>query len=314
MGAAAEMLRPYVRRTPVLTSGAIDRRVGGSVYLKAEHLQRSGSFKARGAHHKLLRLTDGERSAGVVAASSGNHATALACAGSGLGVAVDVYMPHDAPLLKQRAAAGYGATIHFFDRHADSRDELVEAHVRRTGATVIPPYDDYEVMAGQGTVALELHDQCDLDVLVVPMSGGGLMAGCAVTTKAVRPGCRLVGVEPDGADDTARSMAARRRVAVTRPETIADGLALAIPGELTFPINGELVDDVVTVSDAEIVEAMVFLFERTKQVVEPSGAASLAAVLSGRVVGERVGVVLSGGNVDAERFAAIVAEARAGRD
>jgi threonine dehydratase len=303
--AAAALVEPHIRRTPVLTSGEIDRRADAQVFMKAEHLQRSGSFKARGAHHKLLCLSDDERAAGVVAASSGNHATALACAGRRLGVAVEVYMPHDAPQLKQRATRGYGATIHFFDRHTDSRDELIAAHVERTGATVVPPYDDHDVMAGQGTVALELHDEVEVDTFVAPMSGGGLMAGCAVATAALRPGCRIVGVEPAGADDTFRSFAAGERITIDGADTIADGLALTVPGLLTFPINHDLVDEVVTVSDDEIAAAMLLLFERTKQVVEPSGAASLAAVLAGRVSGGRVAVVLSGGNIEIQRFASV---------
>lgn len=304
--AAADRLAAHVHRTPVLTSGVVDRRADANVFMKAEHLQRSGSFKARGAHHKLLCLSAAELEAGVVAASSGNHAAALACAGQRLGVSVDVYMPHDAPLMKQRATRGYGARVHFFDRHEDSRDELIAAHVERTGATVVPPYDDHDVMAGQGTVALELHDQVELDTLVVPMSGGGLMAGCAVTTAALRPDCRIVGVEPAGADDTARSFAAGERVAIERADTIADGLALTVPGIRTFPINHDLVDDVVTVDDDDIAAAMLLLFERSKQVVEPSGVVALAAVMNGAPSGERIGVVLTGGNVEFERFAEIV--------
>jgi threonine dehydratase len=302
---AARRIDGHVHHTPVLTSAGIDASAGASVHLKAEHLQRAGSFKARGAHNRLLLLTDDERARGVVTVSSGNHGGALAAAGQRLGVTVDVYMPADAPALKRRACEAYGATVHSFDRHADDRNELLAAHVQRTGAVAVPPFDDPAVIAGQGTVALELHHQAQIDTLVVPMSGGGLMAGCAIASRHLHPTCRVIGVEPAGADDTARSFAMGAAVTVARPDTIADGLAIQTPGELTLPINLALVDAVVTVTDDEIVDAMRLLFERTKQVVEPSGAASLAAVLAGRIAGDHLGVVLSGGNIDIDRFAAL---------
>ncbi len=295
---AAALIAPYVHRTPVLHCAALDELAGARLHLKAEHLQRAGAFKARGAHHKLLRLDADERRRGVVAVSSGNHATAVACAGRALGIAVDVYMPHDAPALKQRASAAYGATVHLFDRRGDDRAQLMRDHVATHGSVPVEPFDDPQVMAGQGTVALELVDQAPIDTLVVPMSGGGLMAGCAVAVKALRPWVRLVGVEPEVADDTRRSLLAGERVVIDQPATIADGLAVTAPGRLTFPINQRLVDEVVTVTEAEIARACVLLFERAKQVVEPSGAAAVADVLGGRVRGRPVGVVLSGGNVD----------------
>ena len=307
IGAAAERIAPFVHRTEVIRSAAIDVLAGCRVHAKAEHLQRSGSFKARGAHNKLLLLGEVARERGVVAVSSGNHATAVACAGQRLGVRVDVYMPHDAPALKQRATAAYGATIHHFDRHRDDRAVLRDEHVAAHGSVPVEPFDDLDVMAGQGTVARELVDQAPIDTLVVPMSGGGLMAGCAVAARAARPDIRLVGVEPATADDTRRSFAAGKRVSVERPDTVADGLAVNAPGRLTFPINIDLVDEVVTVTDAQIVEACVVLFERAKQVVEPSGATSLAAVLAGLVDGHDVGVVLSGGNIDLPGLSDVVA-------
>lgn len=308
IASAASRIEPYVHRTEVLRCAAIDVIAGRRVHAKAEHLQRSGSFKARGAHNKLLLLDAAERARGVVAVSSGNHAAAVACAGQRLGIAVDVYMPHDAPALKQRATTAYGATIHHFDRHADDRATLIADHVERYGSVPVEPFDDLDVMAGQGTVAHEFVDQVGFDTLVVPMSGGGLMAGCAVAARAARADIRLVGVEPAGADDTRRSFAAGERVAVQRPETIADGLAVTAPGRLTLPINLALVDDVVTVTDDQIRAACVLLFERAKQVVEPSGAAALAAVLAGLVGdGADVGVVLSGGNADLPGLAATVA-------
>ena len=301
--AAARRIAPHVHRTPVQRNATIDGASGRRVHMKAEHLQRTGSFKARGAHNKLLLLGEDERARGVVAVSSGNHAGAVACAGARLGIAVDVYMPTDAPDLKLRATRSYGATVHRFDRRRDDRAELMAAHVTTHGSVPVEPFDDHAVMAGQGTVALELLEDADIDTLVVPMSGGGLMAGCAVVARSRQPSIRIVGVEPERADDTARSFAEGRRVRIDTPSTVADGLAVTQPGAKTFPVNVALVDEVVTVSEAAIVEAMVVLFERTKQVVEPSGATALAAVLSGQVGGDDVGVVLSGGNVDLQRFA-----------
>jgi len=300
---AAEEIAPFVHRTPVLHSAALDDACGATVHLKAEHLQRAGSFKARGAHNKLLSLTDAERACGVVAVSSGNHAAAVSLAARNLGVAADVYMPEDAPDLKRRAAEGYGATVHTFDRSIADRDRLAVEHHERHGSVVVEPYDDPVVMAGQGTLVLELVEQADVDVLVVPVSGGGLIAGCSVAMAGLRPEVRIVGVEPSVADDTARSLAAGERVAVPNPPTIADGLAIPMPGALTFPIVTALVDEVVTVDDGDTAAAMRFLFERAKQVVEPSGAVGVAAAMSGRFSGASVGVVVSGGNVDVARFA-----------
>jgi threonine dehydratase len=303
---AAARIAPFIHRTDIMRCAAIDHLAGASVHLKAEHLQRSGSFKARGAHNKLLRLGEEARDRGVVAISSGNHAAAVACAGQRLGVRVDVYMPHDAPALKQRATAAYGATIHHFDRRTDDRAELMQAHVERFGSVPVEPYDDFDVMAGQGTIAREILEQADIDTLVVPMSGGGLMAGCAVAARELRPDLRLVGVEPAAADDTFRSFAAGERITIEQPDTVADGLAVTAPGRLTFPINCDLVDSIVTVTEAEILAACVLLFERAKQVVEPSGATALAAVLGGSVDGDAVAVVLSGGNIDLAQLAGLV--------
>lgn len=305
--AAAARIDPFVHRTPILHCAALDQLAGCRIHAKSEHLQRSGSFKARGAYNKLLVLGQTARAKGVVAISSGNHAAAVACAGQRLGIAVDVYMPVDAPALKRRAVIAYGATIHPFDRYHDDRAELLARHVEQHGSIAVEPYDDFDVMAGQGTVALELLEQARVDTLVVPMSGGGLMAGSAVAARAARPSIRIVGVEPTTADDTRRSFAARERVTIDQPTTIADGLAVTAPGRLTLPINLALVDEVVTVSERQIADACVLLFERAKQVVEPSGAAALAAVLAGLTGGADVGVILSGGNVDPAELASIVA-------
>ncbi|WP_040492909.1 threonine/serine dehydratase [Ilumatobacter nonamiensis] len=305
---AAQRIQPDVHRTGVLHSAAIDALAGRRVHLKAEHLQRSGSFKARGAHNKLRLILDAARRHGVVAVSSGNHATAVACAGQRLGIPVDVYMPRDAPALKQRATRGYGARIHFFDRLLDDRAQLIDAHVEAHGSIAVEPFDDVDIMAGQGTVAYELLTQSRVDTLVVPMSGGGLMAGCAVAACAAQSDITIIGVEPAVADDTARSFAKGDRVEIPQPITVADGLAVTAPGRLTFPINQRLVDRVVTVSDQQIIDTCVLLFERCKQVVEPSGATALAAVLAG-LTGDAddVGVVMSGGNIDVTELAALVA-------
>lgn len=302
---AAARIRPYVHRTPVLTCRSVDEAAGRRVHLKAEHLQRSGSFKARGAHNKVLLLSPDERERGVVAVSSGNHAAAVAYAGRALGVRVDVFMPADAPEPKRQATEAYGATIHDFDRANDDRDELLRQHVAEHHSIPVWPFDDYDVMAGQGTVALELLEQAEIDTLVVPMSGGGLMAGCATASRALLAEIRIVGVEPAAGDDTKLSFAAGKRVTIPQPDTIADGLALRSPGALTFPINRRLVDEVVTVTDRQIAAATLFLFERAKQVVEPSGATALAAVLEGLIEGANVGVVLSGGNVSPTALAAL---------
>ncbi len=310
--AAAARIAPFIHRTEMLRCAAIDRLAEAKVHLKAEHLQRSGSFKARGAHNKLLTLGQAAKERGVVAVSSGNHAAAVACAGQRLGVNVDVYMPHDAPALKQRVTEAYGATIHHFDRRTDNRAELMASHVERFGSLPVEPYDDLAVMAGQGTIAREMLEDATIDTLVVPMSGGGLSAGCAVAASALRPDVRIVGVEPVVADDTSRSFAAGERVTIDQPDTVADGLAVTAPGRLTFPINRDLVDEVVTVTEAEILDSCVFLFERAKQVVEPSGAAALAAVIGGLVPGNDIGVVLSGGNIDLAQLAALVSGRRAG--
>jgi len=296
--AAAERIAPFIHRTDLFRCAAIDRLAGQRVHLKAEHLQRSGSFKARGAHNKLLVLGAEAKERGVVAVSSGNHAAAVACAGQRLGVTVDVYMPHDAPALKQRVTEAYGATIHHFDRRLYNRSELMASHIERFGSLPVEPYDDLDVMAGQGTMAREILEDATIDTLVLPMSGGGLSAGCAVAAMTVRPDLRIVGVEPAVADDTARSFAAGKRITIDQPDTVADGLAVTAPGRLTFPINHDLVDEVVTVTEAEILAACVLLFERAKQVVEPSGATALAAVIGGAVSGDEIGVVLSGGNID----------------
>jgi threonine dehydratase len=307
--AAAARLDGIAHRTPVLSSRALDSRTGATLLLKAENLQRAGAFKFRGAYNRISHLDVAERERGVVTASSGYHAQAVALAASLSGTSAVILMPHDAPETKRAATAGYGAEVVGFDRYEDDRDARLAELAAESGRVVVHAYDDPLVMAGQGTAALELLAQSEaLDALVCPVGGGGLLAGCATAARALSPATRVFGVEPEAGDDTRRSLAAGERVSVAMPRTIADGQQLTTPGELTFEVIRRRVDEVVTVSDAEIVDAMVLLFERLKVVVEPSGACALAAVLAGRlpVAGQRVGVLLSGGNVGHDRFAQLV--------
>ncbi|HET8751594.1 MAG TPA: pyridoxal-phosphate dependent enzyme [Gaiellaceae bacterium] len=313
---AAQRLAGVAHRTPVLTSRTLDERTGARVHLKAECLQRGGAFKFRGAYNKISSLEEDALRRGVLAYSSGNHAQAVAISAAILGSRATIVMPEDAPAAKLDATRGYGAEIVTYDRWTESREEIGAGLAAERGLELVKPYDDPLVMAGQGTVALELLEQVpELDLLLVPVSGGGLIAGCATAAKALRPEIRVVGVEPETGDDTRRSLASEGRVRIEVPRTIADGLQATEPGELTFDVNRARVDEIVTVSDEEIVEAMVFLFDRLKLVVEPSGAVGVAALLSGKLDArdKYAGVVLSGGNVGAARFAELVASRAAVR-
>jgi len=306
---AAERLAGVAHRTPAMTSRTLDERTGARVHVKAECFQRGGAFKFRGAFNKISSLDEDTLRRGVLAYSSGNHAQAVAIAASLLGTRATIVMPEDAPAAKLDATRGYGAEVVPYDRWAESREEIGAALAAERGLELVKPYDDPLVMAGQGTVALELlEDMPELEVLIAPMSGGGLIAGCATAAKALRPEIQVVGVEPEAGDDTRRSLASGERVRIEVPPTIADGLQATEPGELTFEVNRRLVDEVVTVTDDEIVEAMAFLFDRLKLVAEPSGATGVAALLSGKLAahGRSVGVVLSGGNVGAARFAELL--------
>jgi len=303
---AAMRIEGIAHRTPVLTSRHLDELTGAQVFLKAENLQRVGAFKFRGACNAVACLDADERARGVATVSSGNHAQALALAARLEGVRATILMPADSPPGKLAATRGHGAEVIEFDRYASDREALLAELVRERGLIPIHPYDDERVMAGQGTVAVELLEQAGpLDVLLVCVGGGGLIAGCATAAAGLSPDTRVIGVEPEAGDDTRRSLQAGERVRIDVPRTIADGQQLPMPGELTFPIVQALVEDVVTVSDAEIVTAMRFLFERAKTVAEPSGASAFAALLAGKVdgAGARVGVTISGGNVTTERFA-----------
>jgi threonine dehydratase len=315
---AAHRLAGVAHRTPVLTSGTLDERVGARVQVKAECFQRGGAFKFRGAYNKISSLDEDALRRGVLAYSSGNHAQAVAIAAALLGTQATIVMPEDAPAAKLDATRGYGAEVVSYDRWTESREEIGAQLAAERGLELVKPYDDPLVMAGQGTLALELLEQApDLDLLLVPVSGGGLIAGCATAAKALRTGIRIVGIEPAAGDDTRRSLASGERIRIDVPRTIADGLQAAEPGELTFEVNRQRVDEVVTVTDEEIVTAMIFLFDRLKLVTEPSGAIGVAALLAGKLdaAGKSVGVVISGGNVGAARFAELVstgAGARAG--
>ncbi len=310
--AAARVLEGVAHRTPVVTSRTLDERVGAHVLVKAECLQRSGSFKFRGAYNKIASLDPSERERGVLAFSSGNHAQAVALAARLLGTSATIVMPEDAPALKLDATRGYGAEVVTYDRYTQDREELGTRIAEERGLALVRPFDDPLVMAGQGTAALELIDEAgEVDLFLTPVSGGGLLAGCATVIRSRCAAARIVGVEPEAADDYRRSLDAGCRVALdTVPLTIADALQVVAPGELTFEVNREVVDGIATVSDAELVAAMRFVFERLKLVAEPSGVAGIAALLARKVDVEpatRVGVILSGGNVGAERFAELIA-------
>ncbi len=307
--AAARRIRGVARRTPVVTSRRLDHFAGAQLFLKAEVFQRTGSFKFRGAYNAVASLTDDERVRGVVSHSSGNHAQALACAAQLAGTTAVIVMPDDAPGSKVAATEGYGARIVRYDRYRDDRDAVSAAIAAEDGRVLIPPYDHPAVMAGQGTVAVELlEDVPDLDALVVCVGGGGLLSGCATAAAALAPGIEIYGVEPEAGDDHRRSRQAGHRVDVGVPRTIADGQQTTAPGELTWPITNALTSEFVGVSDEAILDAMRRCFETLKVVVEPSGASALAAVLGGvlDLRGRRVGITLSGGNVDITRWASLL--------
>jgi threonine dehydratase len=307
---AARRLGGRIHRTPVVACRSFDDATGHRVFFKCENLQRAGAFKIRGALNKLLSLSEPDRARGVVAFSSGNHAQGVALAARMTGASAVILMPTDAPALKLAATRGYGAEVVFYDRQTEDREARARALQDETGRVLVPPFDDPAVMAGQGTAALELvEDAPPLDALLGPVGGGGLMAGCATAAKALRPAMAVYGVEADTANDTYLSLQRGERVTIAPPPTIADGIRLTTPGRLTFPVLQEHLAGVLLVSDAEIAAAMRFLLFRAKLLVEPTGAVAAAAVLSGKLPlppGSRVGVILSGGNVDADVLAQIV--------
>jgi len=304
--AAAERIRPLARKTPVMTSAGFDSEAATRVFFKCENLQRGGAFKIRGAANLILSLPRESLGRGVVAYSSGNHAQATAIAAKHVGARATIVMPEDAPRSKMESTRSYGARIVTYNRFTESREALAAGILKESGATLVPPFDHPMIMAGQGTAALELLEEiAALDALIAPVGGGGLLSGCATIAKAIHPAIRVFGAEPEGANDTFLSLAAGERVAVAHPDTIADGLRAPKPGELTFPVLQRLVERVVLVSDSELRAAVKFMLLRLKILVEPSGAASVAAVLFRKLPPEirSVGVVISGGNVDFEELA-----------
>ena len=306
---AADRLDGVAHRTPILTSRRLDERLGAQVFLKAEHLQATGSFKIRGAFNAVASLDDATRRRGVVAFSSGNHAQAVARAAQLHGIAATIVMPEDAPAAKRAATSGYGADIVTYDRATGDREAIATGLAADLGRAVIPPFDHRDVIAGQSTLALELFDDVgELDTLVVCVGGGGLISGCALAAHHLSPRCEVIGVEPRAGNDVQRSLREGHIVSIPVPDTIADGQQTTSAGELTFEVIRRHVTDIVTVTDNEILDAMDHLFRYQRQVVEPSGASALAALLSGAVdvSGKRVGVTLSGGNIDPERFISLM--------
>jgi threo-3-hydroxy-L-aspartate ammonia-lyase len=309
---AHERIKSHAKRTPVLTSSTVDAQTGATVFFKCENFQRMGAFKFRGAFNALSQLKDDERSRGVIAFSSGNHAQAVALAGRILGIKTLIVMPDDAPKVKLDATRGYGAEVIQFAKD-QPREELAGKLARDRRMTLVPPFDHVNIIAGQGTAAKELlEDAGPLDALLVPCGGGGLLSGCAIAAKHLSPQCRVFGVEPAAGDDASQSFAKKRLVTIAVPDTIADGARTPSLGKLTFPLVLEHVDAMLTVTDAELFRAMLFLWERMKIVVEPTGALAFAALLTQKFQGkgQRVGIVLSGGNVD---VLAICASSLAGR-
>jgi threo-3-hydroxy-L-aspartate ammonia-lyase len=306
---AAERIVGIAHRTPVLTSSTADARTGARLFFKCENFQRTGAFKIRGAGNAIAQLPADRRGAGVVAFSSGNHAQAIALAAQLQGVKSVIVMPMDAPESKVAATRAYGGEVVLYDRYAGPPEAVANRLVEERGATLLPPFDHPHIMAGQGTAVKELIEEVGpLDLLLIPTSGGGLLAGSAVTAQALSPGCRIIGVEPEAGNDAQQSLRSGQIVRIEPPRTIADGAQSRNVGQHTFPVMQRLVEDILTVSDAELVEAMSFFARSMKIMVEPTGCLGAAAALSGKleVAGMRVGIVLTGGNIDLSRFAALV--------
>ncbi|WP_332825662.1 threo-3-hydroxy-L-aspartate ammonia-lyase [Ramlibacter sp.] len=308
--AAASRIAGHARHTPVMTSRILDEEFGAQVFFKCENLQRMGAFKFRGAFNALSKFTPAQRQAGVIAFSSGNHAQGIALSARMLGIPATILMPQDAPASKIDATRGYGAEVVIFDRFKDDREKLCRALAEQRGMTLIPPYDHADVLAGQGTAAKELFEEAGpLDAFFVPLGGGGLLSGSALATRALSPACKLYGVEPEAGNDGQQSFRTGSIVHIDTPKTIADGAQTQHLGNITFPIIRRDVDDVLTATDAELVEGMRFMASRMKLLVEPTGCLGLAAArrMKADLRGKRVGVLLSGGNVDLARFCSLLA-------
>ena len=309
---AAQRLEGVAHATPVFTSCTLDALTGAQVFIKCEHLQRTGSFKFRGAFNALSQFDPRQRKAGVVAFSSGNHAQGIALAAQLLGIPATIVMPTDAPAAKVAATREYGASVVLYDRFTEDREQIGRNLATEHGLTLIPPYDHPHILAGQGTAAKELLESTGpLDALFVGLGGGGMLSGTALSTRALSPDCLLYGVEPEAGNDGQRSFRSGSIVHIDTPKTIADGAQTQHLGNYTFPIIRDNVNDILTVSDAELVRAMKFFMQRMKMVVEPTGCLGLAALLNdaGRFKGQRVGLIVTGGNVDIETYAALLSEA-----
>lgn len=303
-------LQGVAHRTPVMTSQTADALTGARLFFKCENFQRMGAFKFRGAYNALAQFNPEQRRLGVCAFSSGNHAQGIALSARLLGIPAAIVMPKDSPAVKMAATRGYGAEVIVYDRYTEDREAIGRKLAQERGMTLIPPYDHADVMAGQGTAAKELfEDAGSLDLLLVCLGGGGLISGCAVAARQLSPTCRVIGVEPEAGNDAQQSKRSGRIVRIDTPRTIADGAQTQFLGQLTFPVIQALVDDIVTVSDAQLIDAMRFAASRMKMVVEPTGALAMAAALQGAVDlrGKRVGVIISGGNVDIAQFAGYLA-------
>lgn len=307
--AASRRIAGHAHHTPVLRSRTADQRVGAEVFFKCENLQRVGAFKFRGAYNALSRFDGAQRRAGVVSFSSGNHAQAIALAAQLLGIPATIVMPRDAPALKVTATRGYGAEIVLYDRYSQDREAIGRELAERRGLTLVPPFDHPDVIAGQGTAALELFEEVGpLEALFVCLGGGGLLSGSALVARSVAPSCKIYGAEPAAGNDGSQSFRAGHIVHIPTPQTIADGAQNQHLGQLTFPIIRRLVNDIIEVSDAELVESMRFFAERMKLIVEPTGCLGFAAAQK-QPAGRRIGVILSGGNVDLGRFAELIGAA-----
>ncbi len=311
--AAAERVKGHAHVTPIITSSTLNNLLECEVFFKCENFQKVGAFKFRGAYNAISQLSEEERNKGVLAYSSGNHAQAVACVGRELGVKTVIVMPTNAPTAKLLATRGYGAEVVLYNPEEAAREELAAALQKEHGYTLIPPFNHTQVIAGQGTAALELLNEVNLDLLLVPCGGGGLLSGSAIAAKHLNPACKVIGIEPEVADDACRSFHSGTLQRVKNPPTIADGTRTASLGSLTFPLVLNHVHDMRTVTEQAIMEAVSFLFYRLKLVVEPSGALGLAALLSG-VVPEKgkIGVILSGGNIDGETMSRVLAGAASG--